>query len=93
MNWEVSSMQSKRSFFNLTLFKKNLSRSWPLWGGITAVACLVPLYILLALLSEPRMRLDVGDFTELLYSASAYFVPIASFGYAVLVAMVVWNLT
>ena len=32
MNWEVSTMQSKRSFFNRTLFRKNLTRFWPLWG-------------------------------------------------------------
>ena len=26
-------MRSKTSYFNPTLFKKNLSRFWPLWGG------------------------------------------------------------
>ena len=48
-------MLSKRSFFNPTLFKKNLSRSWPLWGGVAAVGCLVPLYMLLALITEDHL--------------------------------------
>ena len=92
MSWEVSSMQSKRSFFNLTLFKKNLSRSWPLWGGVTAVGCLAPLYALLALIQiDERYPIESSDFAELLYPVATYFVPAASFGYAILVAMVVWS--
>lgn len=94
MNWEVSSMQSKRSFFNVTLFKKNLSRSWPLWGGITALGCLMPLYMLLALLQQgsyARQIIDAQDFRMMLYTVAAYFVPAAAFGYAILVAMVVWS--
>ena len=51
MNWEVSSMPSKKSFFNQTLFRKNLSRFWPLWGGASLMGSLLPLYMLLALLS------------------------------------------
>jgi len=85
-------MLSKRSFFNAVLFKKNLSRSWPLWGGVTAVGCLVPLYLLLALLQmDPRHLPDGSELAELLYTASVYFVPAASFVYALLVAMVVWS--
>lgn len=87
-------MQSKRSFFNLTLFKKNLSRSWPLWGGITALGCLVPLYFLLALLRmgyQVDQAMTAQDFRYMLYSVTAYFVPAAAFGYAILIAMVVWS--
>ena len=91
MNWEVSTMQSKRSFFNPTLFKKNLSRSWPLWGVVTAVGCLVPLYLLLALLSDHTLRIDSLDFIQVLYGTVTAFVPAATFAYAILVAMVVWS--
>lgn len=94
MSWEVSSMPSKRSFFNVTLFKKNLGRSWPLWGGITALGCLVPLYMLLALLQQgsyARQIIEAQDFRMMLYTVAAYFVPAAAFGYAILVAMVVWS--
>ena len=84
-------MLSKRSFFNPTLFKKNLSRSWPLWGGVAAVGCLVPLYMLLALITEDHLYLDGGEFAGLLYPVAVYFVPAAAFGYAILVAMVVWS--
>ncbi len=31
MSWEVRTMQSKTSFFNPALFRKDLSRFWPLW--------------------------------------------------------------
>ena len=49
MNWEVSSMQSKRSFFNKALFRKNLTRYWPLWGGMSIAGSFIPLYMLLEL--------------------------------------------
>ena len=91
MSWEVSSMQSKRSFFNPVLFKKNLSRSWPLWGGVTAVGALVPLYLLLHLLQYPKVSMDAIDMAELLYGAVVYFVPAFTCGYAILIAMVVWG--
>lgn len=37
MSWEVQTMQSVTSFFNKTLFKKNLLRFWPLWLGYTLI--------------------------------------------------------
>ena len=90
MNWEGSSMRSKRSFFNPTLFRKNLSRSWPLWGSVTALGALIPLYLMLSV-----TRLGVGiqteEFTSFLYEAAAYFLPIFSFMYAVPVAVFVWS--
>ena len=85
-------MQLKTSFFNPTLFRKNLSRSWPLWGGISAVGALIPLYLLLALNQEHAMLiLRKDDFVELLYGAVAYFLPSFTAGYAILVAMFVWS--
>ena len=31
MSWEVRTMRSVTSCFNPALFKKNLSRFWPIW--------------------------------------------------------------
>jgi len=91
MNWEVSSMPFKTSFFNPTLFRKNMSRSWPLWGGVTAVGAMFPLYMLLAVISGERLYLTQIDFVSFLYSAAAYFLPAFTFCYAALVAMFVWS--
>ena len=91
MNWEVSSMPLKTSFFNPTLFKKNLSRSWPLWGGVSAVGSLLPLYLILALNNDVYMRFYQEDFVEFLYQAAVYFLPAFTACYAILVAMFVWN--
>lgn len=90
MNWEVNSMQLKTSFFNPTLFWKNLTRSWPLWGGITVLGSLVPLFLMLSSIGT-NMQLYKDDFADLLYNAAVYFVPWFTFVYALLVAMFVWN--
>lgn len=37
MNWEVWTMRSVTSCFNPTLFRKNLSRFWPLWAVYGAI--------------------------------------------------------
>ena len=91
MNWEVSSMPLKTSFFNPTLFRKNLSRSWPLWGGVSAVGSLLPLYLLLALNNNEYIHFDREAFVEFLYQAAVYFLPAFTACYAILVAMFVWN--
>ena len=31
MSWEVRTMRSVTSYFNPTLYKKNLARFWPMW--------------------------------------------------------------
>ncbi len=90
MNWEVSSMQLKTSFFNPTLFWKNLKRSWPLWGGITALGSLVPLFFMLASIGT-NMNLYKDDVAELLYGAAVYFSPWLAACYALLAAMFVWS--
>lgn len=91
MNWEVSSMPFKTLSFNPTLFKKNLGRSWPLWGGVTAVGALVPLYMLLAVMSGEKIYLEQADFVSFLYNAAAFFLPAFTICYALLVAMFVWS--
>ena len=32
MSWEVRTMRSATSYFNPTLYRKNLTRFWPIWG-------------------------------------------------------------
>ena len=94
MSWEVSSMQSKRSFFNTTLFRKNLSRSWPLWGILSLVGALVPLYMLLELLQYRNFHntyIDPNVFAEALYSSLTIFAPGFTAAYALLCALLVWG--
>lgn len=95
MSWEVSSMPSKRSSFNWTLYKKDLSRFWPLWGGVTLAGCLVPLYLLLELMSRGGAdalgpNLSQG-FQDMLYRAVTLFSPAFAVCYAILCAMAVWG--
>ena len=84
-------MQSKRSFFNVTLFQKHLSRFWPLWGGVSLVGAMFPLYVLLALLQQMNVMMDSGEFRSGLYSIAAYFVPCFACVYAILCVMAVWG--
>lgn len=92
MSWEVSTMPSKRSFFNPALFRKNLSRFWPLWGGASLVGSLAPLYLMLAMVNEKSWQLDTAEeFARGLYQAVTLLVPGVSFVYAALCAMLVWG--
>ena len=40
-------MLSKTSYFNATLFRRNLTRFWPLWGLASFIGALFPLAVLL----------------------------------------------
>ena len=91
MSWEVSSMPSKRSFFNRTLFLKNLGRFWPLWGGVSLAGAMLPLYLLLAMLQRQIHWVEPLEFAEGLSAAAAYLVPAFTCGYAILCAMAVWG--
>ena len=84
-------MQSKKSFFNVTLFKKHLSRFWPLWGGVSLVGAMFPLYAQLALMQEINVLIDSGEFRETLYGLAAYFVPGFTCVYAIFCVMAVWG--
>lgn len=86
-------MRSKTSYFNPTLFKKNLTRFWPLWGGASALGALAPLYMLVAYLNR-GMGSFIGkglEMTRIYYSVLQYGVPIASLFYAALCALAVWH--
>lgn len=87
-------MLSKNSLFNVTLFRKNLGRFWPLWGGATALGCLLPLYWLLYLLQygiTDTQRLSETYMADMLYGVLVSFVPVVTMIYAILVAMTVWG--
>lgn len=86
-------MRSKTSYFNPTLFKKNLTRFWPLWGGASAVGALAPLYLLLLLLEEGfRSHAAQGlEVTRVYYEVLSCGVPIVSLIYAALCALAVWG--
>ena len=84
-------MQSKTSFFNKTLFRKNLTRFWPLWGSASFLGALFPLALLLQLTRGIHMIKDPLEFTSTYYSIVTYAVPMISLLYAILCAMVVWS--
>ena len=90
MNWEVRTMQSKTSFFNKTLFRKNLTRFWPLWGMASLLGALFPLAMLLELIRNPSRSMTPLNFTEGYYAVLT-IVPVISLLYAILCAMVVWS--
>ena len=84
-------MQSKTSFFNMTLFRKNLTRFWPLWGGASFLGSLFPLALLLQLMRGRVDLIEPLSVTEMYYSVLCYGVPILSLLYAILCAMLVWS--
>ena len=84
-------MQSKTSFFNVTLFRKNLTRFWPLWGGASFLGSLFPLALLLQLMRGWVDLIEPLSVTEMYYSVLCYGVPILSLLYAILCAMLVWS--
>ena len=91
MSWEVRTMQSKTSFFNVTLFRKNLTRFWPLWGGASFLGSLFPLALLLQLVRGRTDLINPLSVTEVYYNVLAYAVPFISLLYAILCAMLVWS--
>ncbi|MBE6961886.1 MAG: hypothetical protein E7445_05455 [Ruminococcaceae bacterium] len=86
-------MLSKTSYFNATLFRKNLTRFWPLWGMASFFGAIFPLALLVQVLQNYRFIADVVglEMTQAYYAVVAYGVPIISLCYAILCAMCVWN--
>ena len=85
-------MRSKTLYFNGTLFRKNLSRFWPLWGGAAFLGSLFPLAMLLNLMSLTQAERPAAlDFTGLYYETLNHAVPAISLLYAILCAMAVWS--
>ena len=86
-------MLSKTSFFNKTLFRKNLTRFWPLWGMATFGGSLFPLALLLNLVRDQMFlgEMEVLEWNSIYYEVLTYAVPILSIIYAILCAMMVWS--
>lgn len=84
-------MQSKTSFFNRTLFRKNLSRYWPLWGFASFVGFLAPAAALVRLAQSGSMSVEPLVVREGYYYLLGNAVPIVSIAYAILCAMAVWS--
>ena len=84
-------MQSKTSFFNRTLFRKNLSRYWPLWGFASFVGFLAPAAALVRMAQSGSMSVEPLVVREGYYYLLGNAVPIVSLVYAILCAMAVWS--
>lgn len=87
-------MRSKTSYFNGTLFRKNLARFWPLWGGASFIGALFPLALLTQLLRYGARDVIAGtalDMTRIYYDVLCGAVPIICLLYGVLCAMAVWS--
>ena len=84
-------MRSKTSCFNSTLFRKNLSRYWPLWGLASFGGAMFPLAMLLELLHNGFQFWSPLETRQAYYTVLSYGVPVISIVYAILCAMAVWN--
>ena len=84
-------MQSKTSFFNRTLFRKNLSRYWPLWGFASFVGFLAPAAALVRMAQSGSMSVEPLVVRQSYYYLVGDIVPIISLVYAILCAMAVWS--
>lgn len=84
-------MRSKTSCFNGTLFRKNLSRYWPLWGLASFGGAMFPLAMLVNLLHDGFRLWSPLEATEAYYAVLSYGVPVISIVYAILCAMAVWS--
>ena len=87
-------MRSKTSYFNPTLFKKNLSRFWPLWGGASLLGALAPLYLLSYILLNDHLGRYISDPLEITlgyYEVLSVLVPAVSLVYGALCALASWG--
>lgn len=84
-------MPSKKSYFNPVLYRKNLSRFWPLWGGVSLVGCVAPLYMLLTLLSRGGAYIRVSSVSDAIYALLVIFVPGFLLIYASLCGVLTWG--
>ena len=83
-------MQSRTSCFNGTLFRKNLSRFWPLWGLASFVGALFPLALFLQLVRK-HTAIAPLEMTGVYYATVSWVLPALTLCYAVLCAMTVWS--
>ena len=82
-------MQLRISSFNKTLFRKNLTRFWPLWAMASFIGALFPLMLFMEL--SRGYEVETLEMTEMYYEVVTYGLPLVSLFYAVLCALAVWN--
>ena len=77
-------------YFNATLYRKNLTRFWPLWAAPAFIGAMIPLALLTQML---RYGNDMNslELTAAYYEVVTYALPIISLCYALLVAAAVWS--
>ena len=90
MSWEVWTMRSVTSCFNAMLFRKNLTRFWPLWTMASLLAILPPLALATELVRGYGDKNPLS-LTDVYYSAISAAAPIVLLLYAVLCALAVWG--
>ena len=83
-------MKLKTSFFNPTLYRKNLTRFWPLWGLSSFFGALIPISGIMMRLNGD-LKTTPLEFKMVYYNGVAYFAPIVMLGYCILCAMAVWS--
>ncbi|MEY8389463.1 hypothetical protein AALC17_19715 [Oscillospiraceae bacterium 38-13] len=86
-------MRSKTSYFNPALFRKNLTRFWPLWGGASFIGALFPLALLAVLIQSGELDAIQSplEITCGYYSVVAYLLPVLSLFYGALCALAAWG--
>ena len=78
--------------FNRALYRKNLSRFWPLWGMASFLGALAPLGMLMQLLRMgEQAALTPLEVTSTYYSVVTNMVPVISLVYALLCALCAWG--
>lgn len=88
MKWEVSTMVSGTSYFNSTLYRKTITRFWPLWAlwGVMWLF-LMPFNLLSRYFDEMRWGDSVANARETIINASKSLPELMMFG--VMMAMAV----
>lgn len=86
-------MRSKTSCFNKTLFLKNLTRFWPLWGRASFIGALFSLALLSQLLryGKDSIASEPLEMTLGYYGILSGLVPIICLLYGLLCALAVWG--
>ena len=82
-------MQLKISCFNPTLFRKNLTRYWPLWGMASFIGVLFPLVMFMEF--SRGFSMEMLEMREVYFTVVGFGVPVISLFYAVLCAIAVWS--
>ena len=85
-------MQSKTSFFNWTIFRKNIARYWPLWGGYIAVCMLVLPIKMMGDLKYTPADMRAGNADVIVFNAvGGLSVLVISLVIGVLAAISIWG--